>query len=448
MNLLPIDSILLGNRHRQEFDEEYLNELKESIEEEGLFNALVAREEGEGWFLVQGECRLRAIADIYALGGTFKYDGEEVPKGMVPYTTLGDLDPLRAELAECHENMKRRDFTWQENARATTRIFEIRRALAEQAGESPPPISVIAEEVKGSSKGRYHEDTRREIIVSRHLNDPEVRDAKDVNEAFKVLKKKEERAKNEQIAATVGATFTAELHSILHADSVEWLQSAPEGKWDVILTDPPYGMGADEFEDAGGHAQGGHGYKDDEETFTRCMNALLFNLPRITKLSAHLYLFCDIERFPSIRELILKLEGDWEVHRTPLIWHVPASNRKVPWPSYGPRRAYELILYAVRGKRPTTGVYPDVLSFPPDTNFGHSAQKPVALYTELLRRSARAGDTVLDPFAGSGPVIPAAHGLKMTATAVEKDAASYALCIKRAEALKEAPELNFEELMK
>jgi len=37
--------------------------------------------------------------------------------------------------------------------------------------------------------------------------------------------------------------------------------------FDVILTDPPYGMGADEFGDSGGLTEGAHAYKDDEEYF-------------------------------------------------------------------------------------------------------------------------------------------------------------------------------------
>ena len=33
----------------------------------------------------------------------------------------------------------------------------------------------------------------------------------------------------------------------------------------------------------------------------------------------------------------------------------------------------------------------------------HGAQKPVVVYQNLLQRSVRAGDKVLDPFAGTGP---------------------------------------------
>lgn len=95
-----------------------------------------------------------------------------------------------------------------------------------------------------------------------------------------------------------------------------------------------------------------------------------------------------------------------------------------------------MVVYAVKGNRPATRLYPDVLTYPADENLGHAAQKPVGLYADLLQRTVLPGDTVLDPFAGSGPIFPAAQALHVTATGVEQDAASYGIALERLQALK------------
>jgi DNA modification methylase len=95
-----------------------------------------------------------------------------------------------------------------------------------------------------------------------------------------------------------------------------------------------------------------------------------------------------------------------------------------------------MVLYAVKGKRPTNYIAPDLFSFPPDDNLGHAAQKPVVLFEELLRRSVRPGNAVCDPFAGTGPIIPAAHAFKCRATAIEIDPAAYGIAVTRLETLK------------
>jgi uncharacterized protein YqeY len=46
-------------------------------------------------------------------------------------------------------------------------------------------------EVRGSSEGVHHDATRKELIVARFLDNPDVKAAKSVDEAFKVLKRVE-----------------------------------------------------------------------------------------------------------------------------------------------------------------------------------------------------------------------------------------------------------------
>ena len=429
------------NRQRRIFDAAKLHEFADGIQTQGLFHAIVLRVVGDAYQLVAGERRLRAISDIYALGGRISYDGEPVPEGTIPYTLLSDLDELAAEEAELSENLHREELTWQERAAACARIAQLRQKQALASGEIPPTVADIAIEVRGSSEGVNQETTRREIIVARHLDNPEVKAAKSVDEAFKILRKQEAATKNRELGVSVGKTYTTKVHTCLNEDSLAWMEMAAAESFDVILTDPPYGMGADEFGDSGGLAAGAHGYLDTKINAERCLTVLAWEGFRITKSQAHAYVFCDIGMFDWTR--VLFTAAGWSVFRTPLIWYKKAGMR-APWPFEGPQRKYETLLYAIKGRRPTLKMAGDVLDFPPDINLGHAAQKPVALYQELLSRSLLPGQTVLDPFCGSGPIFAAAHALKAAATGIEMDPVSYGISIKRIEGLMAQGELDLE----
>ena len=95
-----------------------------------------------------------------------------------------------------------------------------------------------------------------------------------------------------------------------------------------------------------------------------------------------------------------------------------------------------MCLYAIKSKRPILKVGSDVVTYSSDPNLNWAAQKPVDLYRDFLIRSCRAGDTVLDSFAGSGTIFPAAHSLKIKATGIELDPVAYGIAAKRLQALK------------
>lgn len=431
MNFIPTNLISIApNRQRRLFDLASINELKESIEgKTGLLHALVLRADGPNFYLVAGERRLRAINDIYELGGSFTYSGAVVPKGQVPYTLLTDLSDLEAWEAELEENIRRVDLTWAERAQATAQLMELRKLQAEEADQPPPTVAEIALEVRDSAIGSAQDNTRKELIVSRFLDDPEVAKAGSLQEAFKVLKKKEAGKQSAALAERVGRAFTSAAHTLLNQDAIEWLRNPPKGQFHVILTDPPYGMGADGFGDSGkGVVAAAHGYSDSPEVFQSILQVLPRGIYAAAADNAHAYVFCDIDNFSELRKRMS--EAGWKVHRTPIIWHNPDGFR-APWPDAGPQRKYELVLYAIKGERKVNYLGPDVIACRKDATQGHQAQKPVPLLVELLKRSAQAGDQVLDPFMGSGSTLAACHELKLTGTGIEIDPAAYGIAVKR-----------------
>lgn len=433
------------HRQRRTFNADTHNELCESLQYSavGLQNAVVIRMEDGKPTLVSGERRLRAIEDIYSLGGVLKYAGHAVQPNLVPCVDVGELSEIDRMEAELQENILRDDLSWQDRALAEQQLLALRTAQAVSRGEAPPTIADIAaesrpseaDEVGSPATGSRADAVSKNLILARHLDDPDVQAAKTPKEAMKVLKHKERKQRNEEMAAIVGKDFSKHKHTLLNVDCLAWMADQPAEQFDVILTDPPYGMGADEFGDSGVLTVGEHQYDDSFEGLVNLMKILPKELYRITKPDAHLYLFCDFDNFRYIRDNFENAVGcSWRVFRTPLIWYKPAAYR-TPWVDQGPRRCYECILYAVKGDKKINKLADDVLTFRPDENIGHNAQKPVALFEELLVRSAGPGQRILDPFCGSGPIFPAAHKLQCYATGCEQDTASFGLAAKRLEEL-------------
>lgn len=443
---------IADNRQRQEFDPQAMEDLRSSIEDRGLLHAPVVREGPDGPVLVAGESRIKAILDIYALGGRIRYNNELVPEGHIPTVTLGELTELEAEEAELDENLKRKDLTWQERAAAEARLHALRvkqrdvkvEAAVKAAIASPDvPLPVIpehtiadtAKELHGRADGYFQDSVRKNVILSQHLDNPAIAKAKSADEAFKILKKQEDQKRNVDLAIAVGKTFTSDVHK-LYNESCLSVMTRPEyqGYFDVILTDPPYGMGADQFGDGGGRLTNSeHQYDDSYESWKVLMSKWVPLTMAVTKPQAHLYAFCDIDRFHELKAM-LEAVG-WDVFRTPLIVHKLNSGR-VPRPEHGPRRQYEIILYALRGKKPVNQIFPDVITSEADANMTHGAQKPVAVYQNLLQRSVRPGDRVADWFGGSGTLIPAAHGLQCEAVVTELFPEYFGMCLRRIKDLK------------
>ena len=418
----------------------------DSIAEHGLLHPIVVRAESRhdpatSWpepattyTLVAGERRLSAISNLAGMGQTYKCGETSLPPGYVAAISLGDLDQLSAEEAELEENIRRDNLTWDERAAATARLSQLRTERAKSKNESIPSVEDLAQEVRGSSAGAAHEDTRREIILAPLLNAPHIKGAKSLDEAWKAHLRAEQVARNVELGRQVGETFGAHSHTLIKADCFEWIREAAADQFDVIITDPPYGIGADTFGDAGGRlVSQTHEYTDTSQGWEDLIGVMGANWFRVAKPQAHLYLCCDIDGFHYARSWLARV--GWRVHRTPLV-NYKVDGSRVPWPQHGPQRKWELVLYAIKGNRPVTRIYPDVIETHGDDNLGHGAQKPVELYINLLKRSVRPGDAVLDCFGGTGTVLPAAHELQCRATYVEKDENCYGIALKRLGELK------------
>lgn len=434
---IPAASVTVSpDRQRKVFDPASLTELARSIKDRGLIHALTVK--ADGVTLVTGERRLRAIKDtLPMLGGQYSYGGQPVPPGCVPVVILNTDDPLELEELELAENVHRENLSWQEVAATTERLSALRLAQFERAPAGTaerPSVASLAMEIRGTAEGSNHTRTRDELIVAKHLHDPLIAKAPTIKDAMKILVKRDESNRMTALALAVGKTFTSEAHTVLNIDCLTWMADpANAGRFDVILTDPPYGMGAQDFGDAGGKmANIEHHYDDSYGNWVRIMCPWAQLAYLVAKPEAHAYVWCDIDRFHELK--CMMAQAGWRVHRTPLT-NFKKNSGRVPWPEMGPRRQSEWCLYAVKGDKRTNMIASDVIVTESDEQLSHGAQKPVALYDELLRRSVKAGDAILDSFGGTGTLLPAAHGVKCSATVLEQNPAYYGICLTRLQSL-------------
>lgn len=409
MKILPLDSIQVhDHRQRKSFDAARIGDLATSIATHGLFNPLVLR----GSALVQGERRLRALRLLEMQGLGFDFDGSAIAPGHAPCTDLGELSPIQAEECELEENLRRENLTWQEEAAALARIHELRKAANPEQTKGTTAVELFPDLVPRAALLKV----QQAVDLASRMHDPDIAGAKNVTEAFKIARRKDEAERRTALSAA--APSHSSRHTIVLQDCKEWLVSCASDTFDCIITDPPYGMGADSFGDAAGKLAGiDHQYDDTTAGTQRLLRTVIPELYRVSKPQSHLYLWCDIDLFHWLKQTCT--DAGYYVFRTPLI-NIKREGGRVPLPEHGPRRCYELCLYAIKGDKPVTAIYPDVFeSTLTEGNLGHGAQKPVEAYINLLRRSCVPGNRVLDCFAGSGPLLDAAEELQLVATLVE-----------------------------
>lgn len=420
MKLIPIDSITIGDRQRKEFAPKALEELKLSIASNGLLHCPVLTEAGE---LVAGERRLRAMTMLHQEGTPFRYDGQEVPVDQIPFTLLADADDATIAEAEFAENIYRVDLTWQERVEALNKLVTLRQK------EAPATkIIDVAREIHQANPEVAVETSRKELarsqILAKHMDDPKVKRARSAEEAYKiVLDSAESKFKAQAIKA---ANVSQSDHRIIHGDALVELKKLPNGIADAIISDPPYGMKADKMGKGEYHM-----YDDSPEAALSVCKEIISQGFRLTKPKAIMFLFCDLDHFVTLKTFAA--QQAWTVWRTPIIWRKGTDGHS-PWGRAGFVRTYEAILFAVKGQKELLFPGgPDVLDFkrPGRAERVHAAEKPVDLLRRLIKLSVLPGQTVLDPTAGSGPIIEAAMWEKVKVVAIEKDEGAYNECLGR-----------------
>lgn len=200
---------------------------------------------------------------------------------------------------------------------------------------------------------------------------------------------------------------------IFHGDALEIVPSLP--LVDLVLTDPPYVIGA---VSAGNMASKAGGWGDMMNSARWFRDWYVMVHERLA-LDGAMWTFCNWRSVPVIMRAAA--DARWSV-ASMLVWHKDWIG---PGGSVGLRPAYELVALMARENFaiPDRGL-PDVwtekwASFKPS---GHPAEKPVKLLSRLIGASGRKpGAVILDPFAGSGSSLRAAKDCGMRTIGIEAE---------------------------
>jgi DNA modification methylase len=407
VELVRTDDIYVGERQRKEYPDKYIEELRGDILRDGLIHAIATN---MNYNLVVGGCRLRAIQGITQ---PYKYGSQEIPAGYIPVVRINEGDDRVLFRIELHENLRRKNLTPVEEAQAITKLHHMFKES--NPDQSRAETGAALDAVRGNTPRlppAQIQEVSDSLLLDSFADDPEVKRAATRREAVRIAKKKLEQ----EFLGGLGALQVSNVNSdftLIQGKCEEVFARLPAESFNGIVTDPPYGMGADDFGEQ--TSATGHQYKDDIETALDVATIILRDGYHLCKPDAHLYMFCDIRQWPLL--CALAKEYKWLPFATPLIWHKPGLGH-APQPGYFGRR-YECLLFAQKGNRKLSKSASDVLTYPAVKDKVYAAQKPTELLSEILSLSFYPGEHILDPCVGSGSLFRAAKMNKMKATGID-----------------------------
>jgi len=242
-----------------------------------------------------------------------------------------------------------------------------------------------------------------------------------INAAYKEIKKEEKKANFQAKKQLFEKEIKLENlnQKIILGDSIKVLPTLEKKSFDLLLSDPPYGM---DFKSGWNNKEK---IQNDKivDTITLFEDVLKESVP-LLKDDAHFYLFGNINFIGDIRPIIEKYLNLKNI----LIW-----DRKVigmgDLKSYG--NSYDIIYFGynkvwknLNGTRDR-----DLLSYSridPAKNI-HPTEKPIDILEYLIKKSSNENDKILEPFAGGGSTLLACKNLNRFATGVEIEEEYYNL---------------------
>jgi len=226
-------------------------------------------------------------------------------------------------------------------------------------------------------------------------------------------------------------------HNVYFEDCIDGMRERlADDSVDCVITDPPYGMSFQsgrktETTEEGDRVKSWPEIEGDGtlEDAVELLKDTLGQVVRVLKDGGHAYIFCDWRGIHQIKPLV---ENVLEVKNV-LVWDKGSMGIGDLENNWG--YSHEFIIFATNGDRatPLSDATRNVLEHgrPNRTDYVHPTMKPESLLVQLIQTATREGDTVLDPFMGSGTTAVAAIQNDRDYVGFEVDAENYRDVIER-----------------
>ena len=431
---IEIDKIIIPpDRQRQFFDPIKMQELIDSIKENGLFYPIILDENNK---IIDGERRVRA----YILLGypTIRFERFE------------GLEEWKKEVIQLEANIKREGLTWQEEVNAKLKIHELyqqKYGALQEGGKKMVTtegemvgwgIGDTAEKF-GESRGTISQDLK---LAKALKSNPDLAKKDSKVAAFKALQVQQELAMKQEIAAVFADLAKEKGESpiqVICGDSREVLKGYEDESFDFCVTDPQYGIGVHDMQDTfpnRGDVRQGIEFDDSRSVLEDVVKPIMKETYRILKPGSHCYVFFAIARYTEVRALLEEV-GFW-VCPTPLFWIKNNALNLRPWLTYPVN--YEPIFYCAKGYPPRslTTIQPLSTFDHPILGGGskvHPTEKPLLVIKWLIGNCSSPKEKGIDPFLGGGTFTLACSQMDRLAVGIEIDKVWYVEALKKLEGI-------------
>lgn len=235
----------------------------------------------------------------------------------------------------------------------------------------------------------------------------------------------------------MSAIYESDHARIYCGDATEQLAHVTTGEVDLLATDPPYGV---DYQSGFRKKENRHArIAGDQVEGAEAVAEILSRAGKKCGKSGHVYVFgigpevirLSMPRLSAVSELIWDkqlttmgdLDSPWMTNFEKITFGYHASDMAQVRRGYGSLSARKRQSAVLRVPRRNSG----------QTN-RHPTEKPVALMSQLIESSTVVGNTVLDPFMGSGSTAVAAILLGRKAIGIELDETYAAAAVERVKA--------------
>jgi DNA modification methylase len=213
---------------------------------------------------------------------------------------------------------------------------------------------------------------------------------------------------------------------LYRGDCLKILKRIPDRSVDAVVTDPPYGVGltrksndfrGSRYFDGGESLQASRTYDDSEESARELISAVM---PEILRVSRRAAIFCGH-----------RMLFDYPKPTSIGCAFVPNGAGRDRWGfgCFNPILYYGKCPYLASGRGSRPNAFANCQ--PGEKGIDHPCPKPLAWMRWLVERSSLEGETVLDPFMGSGTTGLACQQLGRNFIGIEIDPEYHAIARRR-----------------